>query len=122
MNKEHFKMVRDCEERESMLSEDDIIFIAEMGDILESGKSLTHDQAEKLDEIWGNSITPFNDNPNSKVKGAIGELVLLRASMDSTIEALNDIGTVAEASRHAVELSGTAEMIDDWIKGLEDEL
>lgn len=49
---EHYDMVRDCESRESRLSEWEAMFIADIGDRIESGKTLTTKQAKKLELIW----------------------------------------------------------------------
>lgn len=49
---EYFKMIDDCEKRESMLSEWDCSFIESIRDKLEHEKPLSSKQIEKLDEIW----------------------------------------------------------------------
>jgi len=49
---EYFKMINDCEQRESRLSEWDCNFIESIRDRLEQEKSLSSKQIEKLDEIW----------------------------------------------------------------------
>lgn len=52
MNSEYIEMIKDCENRESRMSEWETNFVADMADRLGDGKSLTPRQAEKLEEVW----------------------------------------------------------------------
>lgn len=52
INEDHLQMVKDCEDRESLLDEWETGFISSIRDRLENGKSLTDTQEEKLDKIW----------------------------------------------------------------------
>lgn len=49
---EHLQMVKDCENRESKLTDWERSFIDSIGRQLADGRALTTAQAEKLDAIW----------------------------------------------------------------------
>lgn len=46
------QLIEDCENRESRLSDWERTFVSDMRTWLESGRSLTKKQRERLDEIW----------------------------------------------------------------------
>ena len=49
---EHRQMVKDCEDRESKLSDWERTFIDSISSRLDKGFALSESQAERLDEIW----------------------------------------------------------------------
>lgn len=49
---EHVLMVKDCEQRESKLTDWERGFIDSIGRQLADGRALTDKQAERLDAIW----------------------------------------------------------------------
>lgn len=49
---EYKQMVKDCESRESKLTDWERTFIDSIGSRLDKGFALSESQAERLDEIW----------------------------------------------------------------------
>ena len=49
---EHAQMIEDCERRSERLDDWSVNFIDSIGRQLASGRKLTANQVEKLDEIW----------------------------------------------------------------------
>lgn len=50
--RDHYDMVLDCESDESGLTEQEVFFVADMGDKIEDGQPMTRKQIEKLEAIW----------------------------------------------------------------------
>lgn len=49
---EHVQMIKDCEERESKLTDWERSFIDSLTKRVEAGRALSKPQADRLNEIW----------------------------------------------------------------------
>jgi hypothetical protein len=49
---DHAQLIEDCEDRESWLTDRDRRFLDSLRRQMESGKSLSEKQSEKLEEVW----------------------------------------------------------------------
>ena len=51
------QMIKDCEDRESRLSDWELSFVDSIKDQVYSGKSLSHKQTACLEKIWDNATS-----------------------------------------------------------------